>query len=441
MNKFEKILLTIFLIELFVGGGGRLIDFGVISIRQVLFILLILTYIYRVIKEKAYTNKAINTFFRRDPVTVGIYLLIGWFFVSAVIGYCNGNTPSIILMDFFRVSFFAAYFPLAYYVSEERYSKQRIITLLKYCAFFVAVFTMLLALLGKTMYSSNFELYKQFWKHLMNDDLLFRRSHSVFYKSHFYVFIGLVLSLNAVLSKKFLKIDLLNIPLCFISIFWSDTRGFFIALMVSILMIVIIDVKLIITPVKGMAEKIKTMSKNSQLLIKSAVLLMITFSVPYLYQYLTLERFEQSTEAHNHIKNGAVNDTSVGARVEFLIASKEKLLSNPVHFIFGEGYGTSIAGRVEGIEMSFLDIWVEQGAIGLGMWVFLCLLVIYNYNSGHKNGMEITTEDVSLVGAFVGVVLLTNINPFINNPIGISFFLLILIFSKQIKNKQRWNPI
>ena len=32
MNKFERILLTIFFIELFVGGGGRLIDFGVVSI-------------------------------------------------------------------------------------------------------------------------------------------------------------------------------------------------------------------------------------------------------------------------------------------------------------------------------------------------------------------------------------------------------------------------
>ena len=45
MNKFEKILLTAFFIELFIGGGGRLIDFGFLSfIRQALFILLILTF-------------------------------------------------------------------------------------------------------------------------------------------------------------------------------------------------------------------------------------------------------------------------------------------------------------------------------------------------------------------------------------------------------------
>jgi len=434
MNKFEKILLTIFFIEIFVGGGGRLIDFGILSIRQVLFIILILTFIFRIMKEKAYTKTDINTFFRKDSVTVGIYLLIGWFVVSAVIGYSNGNSPSYIVTDFLRVSFFAAYFPLAYYVSDKRFSKQRIVTIIKYCALIVAIFTILLALLGKTIYSSDFESFKQFWIGLMNDDLLFRRSHSVFYKSHFYVFVGLVLSLNAVLSKQFSKVDILNIPLCFISIFWSDTRGFFVALMVSIFMIVVIDVKVIIDPVKGIANKFKTIGRNSQLLKKSTVLLVITFSVPFLYQYLTLERFEQTTNAAN---NGAINDTSVGARIDFLKDSKNILLENPVHFIFGKGYGTSIAGRVEGIEMSFLDIWVEQGAIGLAIWLFLCILVVFNYYRAYKQGKNISTIDRSLIGVFVGVVLLTNINPFLNNPIGITFFLLMLIFSRKMKEQNR----
>ncbi|WML41212.1 hypothetical protein RCG19_06030 [Neobacillus sp. OS1-2] len=435
MNKFEKILLTVFFIELFVGGGGRLIDFRVLSIRQVLFLLLILTFLFRIMKEKAYTNTVLNTFVRRDSITVGIYMLIGWFVVSAVIGYSNGNSPSYIVTDFLRVSFFAAYFPLAYYVSEERFTKKRIITIIKYCALAVAIFTILLAVLGKTIYSSDFEVFKQFWIRIMNDDLLFRRSHSVFYKSHFYVFVGLVLSINAVLSKQFSKVDIFNIPLCFISIFWSDTRGFFVALMVSVFMIVVIDVIAISDPVRGITNKIKTIWRSTQLVKKSVVLLVITFSVPFLYQYLTLERFEQSTNAAN---NGAVNDTSVGARIEFLKDSKDILLGNPVHFIFGKGYGTSIAGRINGIEMSFLDIWVEQGAIGLAIWLFLCAIVIYNYYRAYKQGKDIPTIDRSLIGVFVGVVLLTNINPFLNNPIGITFFILMLTFSNAIKEKAGW---
>ena len=201
-------------------------------------------------------NLEVNTFFRLNLVTIGVYVLIGWFIVSAAIGYHNGNSLSIIVMDFLRVFFIAAYFPfLAYYISDKRFPKQRIISILKYSALTVAIFTNVIALFGKTVFSDNFATYKQFWLSFMNDDLLFRPSYSVFYKSHFYVFVGLVLSLNAVLSKKFTKVDLLNIILCSLSIFWSETRGFLFALMVSLLMIIIIDVKMMVDPIKGVARK------------------------------------------------------------------------------------------------------------------------------------------------------------------------------------------
>lgn len=432
MNTFEKMLLTIFFVELFIGGGGRLIDFGFLSIRQVLFILLFVTFLFRIVKEKAYFNRDVNTFIRFNPVSIGVYVLISWFFVSALIGFFNGNSRSVIAMDFFRVSFFAAYFPLAYYISESRFSKKKIISLLKYGALVVAIYTIVIALLGKTIFSSNFESYMAFWKSFMNDDLLFRRSHSVFYKSHFYVLIGLVLSLNDILSKKYSTINTLNVLLGSISIFWSDTRGFSIALLVGLFVIVFFDMKIFTDSIEEWLQKSRAILKNRQIMTKVVVLVLLTILVPYLYQYTTLERFkDQTNEEQSNVK-----DTSVGARIEFLLDSKEILLRNPINFIFGEGYGTSIAGRVEGIEMSFLDIWVEQGAIGLSIWLYLCLLVLYHYHIAYKNGYEITTVDRSLIGAFVGMVLLTNINPFINNPIGIVFFLLVLIFS-QNKNIEK----
>ncbi|MEH7252405.1 hypothetical protein V7111_09815, partial [Neobacillus niacini] len=195
MNKFEKLLVTLFFVEIFVGGGGRLIDFGFVSIRQVLFLLLLLTFVIRIVKEKAIFNREINTFFRFNPVTVGIYLLIAWFFVSMLIGYINGHPLGAIITDFFRVSFFALYFPLAYYISNERFSLKRIITLLKYSALAVAIFTITVSLLGKTVFVNNFKPFYDFMNWMMNDDLFFRPSNSVFYKSHFFVLVGLILSL------------------------------------------------------------------------------------------------------------------------------------------------------------------------------------------------------------------------------------------------------
>ena len=134
-------------------------------------------------------------------------MLLTWFLGSAFIGFINGHPVSVIIMDLFRVIFFVAYFPLAYYISESRFSKKRVILLLKYSALIVAIFTITIDLLGKTVFSANFAPFYNFMNTIMNDDLFFRPSNSVFYKSHFFVLIGLILSLNMVLNQKYTKLD------------------------------------------------------------------------------------------------------------------------------------------------------------------------------------------------------------------------------------------
>ncbi|MEH7115674.1 O-antigen ligase family protein [Neobacillus niacini] len=441
MNKFEKVLLTLFFVEIFVGGGGRLIDFGIVSIRQVLFLLLLLTFVIRIVKEKAIFNKEINTFFRFNPVTVGIYLLIAWFFISMVVGYVNGHPLGAIITDFFRVSFFALYFPLAYYISNDRFSLKRIISLLKYSALAVAIFTITVSLLGKTIFAANFKPFYDFMNWMMNDDLFFRPSNSVFYKSHFFVLVGLILSLNDLLNRHYKKLDVFLVILGSVSVLWSETRGFLLAFMLSILMIIVLDVKVIVDQIKGLSQKIQKLVQSPQFIRKFAICILVMIAVPFMYKYMTLERFEVVTieEVPNNNKKTTntqkkeVDDVSVNARMEFIAASKEILLQ-PANLIIGTGYGTEIAGRITGIEMSFLDILLEQGLIGLAIWGYLFLIIYYNYYVAYKRGQQITTVDISLMAAFMGVLLLTNINPFINNPIGISFFLVLLIVSQKKKD-------
>lgn len=436
MNRFEKTLLTILFVELFVGGGGRLIDFGVLSIRQVLFLLLMVTFVYRIVKEKAYFNKDINTLIRFNPVTIGVYALIAWFVVSAAIGFFNNHPVSIIVMDFFRVSYVALYFPLAYYISNERFTLNRIITLLKYSALAVAIYTITVDLLGKTVFAADFYPFYVFMNTIMNDDLFFRPSNGVFYKSHFFVLIGLILSLNHLLNKNYRKLDIAIVILSSISILWSETRGFLLAFMLSVLMIIILDVKVIVDPIKGLSRKFKKLLQSQQFIKKFVMCVIVLVAVPFMYKYMTLERFEvatveQTPDAEVEVQP-EVNDVSVNARMEFIVASKE-ILVQPVYLIFGTGYGSGVAGRTDGLEMSFLDILVEQGIIGLAIWCFLFLMIYLNYYYAYKKGQKLTTLEVSLLSAFMGVLLLTNINPFINNPIGISFFLIMLVASQSKK--------
>lgn len=439
MNRFEKVLLTIIFIELFVGGGGRLIDFGVLSIRQVLFLLLIATFIYRIVKDKAYLNFRVNTFFRLNSVTIGIYALLFWFVASALIGFINGHPLSVIVMDFFRVSYFVAYFPLAYYLSGERFSKSRIISILKPSALVVAIFTIIVSLLGKTIFSANFAPFYNFMNWIMNDDLFFRPSNSVFYKSHLFVMIALIISLNDVLNKKYTRLDVAIVILGTVSVLWSETRGFLLALMASLLMLVILDAKVVSDKFKGISNKFKSLFQSKWFVKKTIILMMVVCLLPFLYKYMTLERFNEDTiiiDPADDItvdQGPQINDESVNARLEFIVDSKEILLNNPIYLVFGTGYGMEIAERLDGIEMSFLDILVEQGLIGLGIWFFLFFLVFINYYVGYKKTGQLHTLEISLMAAFIGVLLVTNINPFINNPIGISFFLVLLILSQNWK--------
>jgi hypothetical protein len=442
MKKFEKILLTLFFIELFVGGGGRLIDFHVVSIRQVLFLLLLVVYIVRIIKEKAIFNKEINTFIRINPVTIGIYMILGWFVISSLIGVLHHHPVGVVVQDLFRVCFFVLYFPLAYYISKDRFPVQRIITIVKYSALTVAIFTIVVSLLGKTVFSGNsFPSFYNFMNWLMNDDLFFRPSNSVFYKSHFYVLVGLILCLNDLLNKHFRKIDIAVVILGSISLIWSETRGFLLAFMLSILLIIILDAKVIVDPIKGLTKKLQKLIQSKQFIKKFVILILVMVAVPILYQNMTLERFGQTTgyhstttiNGHKHKKKTVeVNDVSVNTRMEF-IADSKRILSKPTNLVFGSGYGTTIAGRINGIEMSFLDILVEQGLIGFGTWLFLFFIFYYNFYAAYKNGHKPSPLDISFLAVFMGILLLTNINPFINNPIGIGFFLILLVISQNKK--------
>lgn len=444
MNKFEKILLTLFFVELFAGGGGRLIDFGFLSIRQVLFLLLVLTFMFRIVRERAYLDKQINTFIRFNPLTILIYLLIGSFVFASITGFINDHSISDIVTDFLRVSFIGAYFPLAYYITDDRFSKERVIKLLKYCALAVSLFTIIVSILGKTVFSADFYYFWSFMNDLMNDDLFFRPSRSVFYKSHLFVLIALIISLNAVLEKKYSKIDILNLIFCSISVLWSETRGFLLAFMVAVITIILLDARIFTEPLKRFGQKIKAIFKSKQFLKKMIISMVVVLSVPVLFNYMTLERFENTAKENDHKdskykdkkkKKEEVNDVSVNSRVEDIYAAKE-ILSDPVHLVLGAGYGQVIGERVSGIEMSFLDILVEQGLIGLAVWLSLCLLAFYNYHVVYKLNRKISTLEISLLAAFMGMLLLTNINPFINNPIGIVFFLFIVIMSQNRKEKE-----
>lgn len=430
MNRFEKGLLTVFFLELFIGGGGRLLEFGPLSIRQVIFLTLIATYVTRIFYTKSFFNSNVNLFISKKYATYSVYALLFWFVVSSIIGILNQHSFSIIMMDFLRVSFLGLYFPLAYYISEERFKLSWVINLLKIATLIIAIFTIGIDVTGRFILKDNFNEFYIAINNAFPNELFFRPSRGVFYKGHFFLLFGLIISTNQWLNRKQTKLDMVNVVLAIVSIIWSETRGLLIGYMVAIFFIALLDYKVLLTPIIGFFNRLKAMvSKPNRK--KLILYFCILISVPLLYQNMTLSRFNDMPLASNqtnstHKKNSKVNDVSINARLYLLQASKDIVLEKPQNMIIGNGYGTKIGDRIDGIEMSFIDILVEQGLVGVLLWLNLCLLPFIYYFKVYKKEKRLLYTQISLLACVVAMVLLTNINPFLNSPIGLGFLLFVI---------------
>lgn len=104
--------------------------------------------------------------------------------------------------------------------------------------------------------------------------------------------------------------------------------------------------------------------------------------------------------------------------------------ANPFSFIFGNGTGTLINGRVN-IENSYLWIFYKYGIIGLFLWgLFLyyslkkVVIKMKKMNYGHYVK--------AFIFSFVTLILYSFLNPYINNTIGLFYILIFLTI--QLKN-------
>ena len=97
-------------------------------------------------------------------------------------------------------------------------------------------------------------------------------------------------------------------------------------------------------------------------------------------------------------------------------------------FLFGHGFGSLINSRTN-VENSFLDIFFKQGFLGIISYLFLIFRITKLYFKYYISN----TFFLPFFYASIFIYLESFTNPFLNNPIGISF--IIVAFSIFEKNK------
>lgn len=372
MKIVLKILFTLTLLELFLGGGGRIFEIGGATARIVLFFIniMVVSIVY------LYGGKI-----PKHILFLSIYTLLILFFYGAL-GWWNGAQPALIFEDIKPLSYFLSVIFFSFYINSEKRILS-IISLLKKTSLLIAFLYLTIQVLfyfGKIDFLSFYDYANN---EIASSEFFFRGTEGLFfYKGFLYMVIGLIAWIHADTSK----FKTIAIFIIIVAMILSGTRGFI--LMFGILYALFYGVPLLL-------------KLNFKILILAAVLMLGS-----LYFFKNVE-----------IGNKNLSDS---VRIEQTKQVAERI--DPFSLFIGHGFGNGVPVRMVHMEIGYLEVFHKQGLVGLGLWV---IFFVFLYNAYIKKRNYLTIRKVFFLSALF-VLLISLTNPFFNNPIGISLFIISL---------------
>lgn len=370
-------LFTIASFELFVGGGGRLTPIGPFSLRMIFFGLCILSWGFVSVLRRQ----------PQDGQKLALVLVAAYFlahFPAMLIGMAKGFEFASILTEAQQSLYWltAPFFAMVLNKPDMTYKAAKLIQLagvtlsLAYIAVISGLFLNILSF--ENIYFSFSE----------SNEFFFRGTSFFFYKGFLYLGIALVFFLS--LQEKYWKAKMLLVCSALIL---TLTRGFVLSASVAIIFLLLAQ-------------------RRWRPLLVTLIGVVIAFFLVWNY----LPGMDELTSGRN--------DRSTSQRDEDLNYILENI--SPTTILFGEGFGSLINDR-SSIENTFLWALWKLGLGGFLFWLTPLAICFYFYSKVQRNG-----EHWRLAcGYFFGVCLVyvqTATNPYLNNPIGLSF-VIIAIFS------------
>ncbi|MDO1512944.1 hypothetical protein Q2T41_09785 [Maribacter confluentis] len=370
MRALISILFSITLIELFIGGGGRVFEFWSITLRIGLFVINILltTLLY----------------IRRGRIE-GYVLVISSIFIIAsifygVLGFLNGALLPLIIEDIKPLSYFLSIIFISYYIREYK-DVALVVSLIKKTSLFLAVFYLFIQVLfffGKL----NFTWFYNFVNlKISSSDFMFRGTEGLFfYKGFMYMVLGLIFWIHS--PKSFGKT--LAVLILTAAMILTGTRG--LILMFGILYGLFYGIPLLL-----------------RLNVKMLVLaFLLVFGSIYFF-------------AKNDIGDKKLSDST---RVEQIVQVFNDI--NFPSFFIGHGFGNGVPIRPVHMEIGYLEVFHKQGLVGLCIWGTLFAYLFIEFKKENNTNQF---RKPFLLG-FLFVILLSSTNPYFNNPLGISMFMI-----------------
>jgi hypothetical protein len=378
----RRSVLSLILLEVFLGGGGRLIDIGTLSIRMYIFL-------FAICLGALFLSA--RPILKAHVLTI---LISGTLVISlgTIIGFVQNHDPRLIFEDVKPLLFLYSLLFMPFLIKDLS-DVELIVRLLKISAIILAL--SYLVILG--LIHTKIIPFKPFhnWSY-RTQELFFRGEFAFFYKGFFFMCVGIFFyRWKGFWSKAAILVILAAIILTF-------TRGF----IVTFLIVAVIYLFFI----------------RKRLLYLLLFALFTVIAVPVIWGFVSNEEMiDRQTSNTNRI----VQITEVVKEI------------TPASALIGHGFGKNIESREDlHLEIAYLEIFHKQGVVGLLFWLYLFYVIFREY----KKAVKVHSDKAIpfyLAVLFAYIQSLTN--PFINNPLGITL-LVIALLCLHILQSEKFNP-
>lgn len=386
LNKNFRIVFSLswvfFLIlaEVILGGGGRYLSFGFLTVRMLLFIYAIFYSIFFYLFW-GQINKKIFYF---------IVIYFAYLFHGFIVGFFNQGEFSLILEDIKPLSYglITGYFSI--YVNSA-YDIIKITKVIKICTLTLALSYFIVILM---LFTGSINYAEFYAKQNEIGEISFRNNLLFFYKGFLYLSVGFFFYITS--SGKINKILALFLAL---AVILTLTRGF-------ILFTLLIYLVYLLFLTHGVGKKI---------ILILTLIVGALIAGPFLIE-----------EIGSKGESDSVRITQIEEVYKEI---------NSISLIIGHGFGNGTEIRPIHMEISFLEIFHKQGLIGLLFW--LGVLIFISREFLKINDPNFKTIAIPYYLSFLFTFFQSFTNPFINNPIGMTIMLLNIVILIKINSYKK----
>lgn len=378
LTALGRVLLITIILEVSLGGGGRLFDTGSVSPRMLLFGFgLAYTAAVLLYREKI----------PREFVFLTV-MFVALSSVSALISVLENQPVLAALSDFKPLAYFLL---LPFFAITVRSVNDVLLVgrLLKFSALTLAVLYLIVLAIWESGGVTTVQMYD--WlnpAHSPQAEFLFRGDTTFFFKAALYVGVGVFFFVaEKNLSRKSAVLLLL------LAIALTMTRGMWL----SVFMV------LAAWAFFCAADRLKGAA------LAAGLLLVGVMGVVWINETLPSVAY-----------SNAIRMTDL----KTLAATTADMMGHWQAVLFGRGFGAAVVGR-EAIEITYVNVFYKQGIVGIIFWFLPAVYLAWRMRAIRDTALRALAMPYFMAAAFVYVVSLTN--PFLTNPIGMSVVLVAMV--------------